>query len=109
MPFIDEDGNVGYYYFDDGEVSWIWFGIDRKSIMPKYNVSDEMRNRLVNSFTYHAPKSDQQERYVAIREKGKEMAFLLVENTPPSREQSLALTHLEDAIMCANRAIACNE
>lgn len=77
--------------------------------MDNYEVTTEMGKRLNNSFTYHPPKDDQQERYVAIREKAKELAFFLVRNTPPSREQSLALTHLEDCIMCANRAIACNE
>lgn len=78
--------------------------------MAKYasNVS-EMQSRLDNSFTYHSPKEDQPARYVLIREMAKTLAELIVGETPKSREQSLAITHLEDAVMWANKAIACNE
>jgi hypothetical protein len=64
---------------------------------------------LENSFTYHAPKANQPERYVLLRDKAKELAILILENTPASREQSVAFTKLEEAIMWANKAIACNE
>lgn len=77
--------------------------------MPKYPVTPEMEARLARDYTYHAPKGDQQERYVALREKAKELALLIVELTPYSREQSVALTDLEKAIMAANAAIARNE
>ena len=62
-----------------------------------------------NNFTYHPPKEGQQERYVAIREAGKGLANLVIAATPGSREQSLALTKLEEAVMWANAAIARNE
>lgn len=77
--------------------------------MPKYEVSDEMKARLENTFTYHSPKDDQPDRYVAIREEAKVLATVIVESTPPSREQSLAITKLEEAVMHANSAIARNE
>lgn len=64
--------------------------------------------QIENSFTYHAPKGDQQARYVILRDDAKKLAFLIIANTPTSREQSLAITHLEEAIMWANKAIACN-
>jgi short-subunit dehydrogenase involved in D-alanine esterification of teichoic acids len=67
------------------------------------------KEQIENSFTYHAPKGTQQERYVALREKAKELAFMLLEMVPPSREQSLAFTKLEECIMVANKGIACNE
>jgi len=60
-------------------------------------------------FTYHAPKGNQPERYIAIREKAKELARLIIESTPQSREQSVALTNVQQAIMWANSAIAINE
>lgn len=60
-------------------------------------------------FTYHAPKGDQQERYVALRAKGRELAEDIIASTPASREQSLAITKLEEAIMWANAAIARRE
>jgi hypothetical protein len=64
---------------------------------------------LVNRFTYHPPKNDQTERYESIRHEALRLAHHINERTPPSREQSLALTHLEDAVMWANAAIARHE
>lgn len=60
-------------------------------------------------FQYHAPHGDQPARYVALREKAKELAALIQTSTPESREQSVALTNLQQAIMWANAAIAINE
>lgn len=65
--------------------------------------------QIKRNFTYHPPKEDQQDRYLALREKGKQLAKLIVDITPSSREQSLALTNLEQAIMWANAGIARNE
>lgn len=61
------------------------------------------------TFTYHAPKGDQPARYEAIRAKARDLATLIQESTPASREQSVALTNLQQAIMWANAAIAINE
>lgn len=74
-----------------------------------YGVSAQMRARLDNDFTYHAPFGNQQARYIAIRDKAKELAELIVRATPAGREQSIALTHVEEASMWANAAIARNE
>ncbi len=41
--------------------------------------------------------------------KAKEFALFIVENTPSSREQSLALTALEESVFWTNAAIARNE
>jgi hypothetical protein len=65
--------------------------------------------QIENAFTYHAPKGDQAERYTEIRDKAKELALLLDVRCPNSREKSLALTNLEQAIMWANASIARNE
>lgn len=64
---------------------------------------------LVNRFTYHPAKNDQGERYEALRSAGLQLAHRINEATPPSREQSLALTHLDQAVMWANAAIARHE
>lgn len=77
--------------------------------MSKYAVEDKTARRIENDFTYHSPKDDQPERYKVIRDKAKDLAFTIVENTPPSREQSLALTYLEQAVFISNAAIARNE
>jgi hypothetical protein len=65
--------------------------------------------RIERDFTYHAPKGDQAERYTQLRDKAKEFALLIAELTPYSREQSLAFTYLEQAVMIANASIARNE
>lgn len=64
------------------------------------------QEQIEKAFTYHAPKGDQADRYVKIREGAKGVALLLVSVCPDSRELSLALTHLETAVMFANAAIA---
>ena len=60
-------------------------------------------------FTYHAPKGNQAERYEAIRFMGRSFAAHIVVNCPESRELSLAVTKIEEAIFWANAAIARNE
>lgn len=64
---------------------------------------------LESRFTYHAPKDGQPERYERIRYKAKMLAAYINENCPESREKSLALTKIEEAVMWANAAIARNE
>jgi hypothetical protein len=61
---------------------------------------------LANRFTYHAPKNGQAETYQQIRDAAHELAKLVNEVAPDSREKSLSVTHLEDAVMWANAAIA---
>ncbi len=66
----------------------------------------ELRKR----FTHHPPKDNKQVAdYADIRASGKEFAEVIVALTPPSREQSLAITALEECVMWANAAIARNE
>jgi DNA-binding PadR family transcriptional regulator len=62
-----------------------------------------------NNFTYHEPKGDQPRKYQRLREKGKEVAAIILDSCPDSRERSLALTKLEEAIFWANASIARNE
>lgn len=64
---------------------------------------------LENNFTYHSPKADQPQRYEDLRGTGKFLALKILDQCPASRERSLALTRLEEAIMWANASIARNE
>lgn len=66
-------------------------------------------DQIDNIFTYHAPFGTQQTRYVAIRDKAKELALLVNESCPESREKSLALTNLQQSVQMANASIAINE
>lgn len=67
-----------------------------------------MNSQLENNFKYHAPKEGQPEKYTAIREKAKELAYLIDSLCPNSREKSVALTELETSVMWANASIARN-
>jgi hypothetical protein len=72
---------------------------------PKVQITE----RIENDFTYHPPKNDQALRYTNLRERAKVLAYWIVQMTPASREQSVALTKLEESIFWANAAIARNE
>lgn len=61
------------------------------------------------TFTYHKPHGDQQDRYEMLREHAKILARVINARCPESREKSLALTNLQQAIMWANASIAINE
>ena len=63
---------------------------------------------IENNFKYHAPKEGQPAKYDTIREKAKELANVIDELCPNSREKSLATTNLEQAMMWANASIARN-
>lgn len=67
-----------------------------------------MNPRIENNFTYHTHKDGQPAMYQAIREKAKELAYLIEELVPDSREKSLAITKLEECSMWANAGIARN-
>ena len=81
----------------------------RAESRPSYPVTETVRRDLDKRFTYHAPHGDQPDRYQRIRAQAKDFAAQIVSSTPPSREQSLALTHLEEAVFWANAAISRNE
>ena len=60
-------------------------------------------------FVYHKPFGNQPERYQELREKAREFAEKVVMDCPDSREKSLAITNIQQAVMWANAAIAINE
>jgi hypothetical protein len=59
-----------------------------------------------NNFMYHVPKEGQSAKYQILRDKAKELAFMIQATVPEGREQSLAFTKLEEAVMWANAGIA---
>ena len=58
---------------------------------------------------YHDPLPRQLDKYSKIRDKAKELAYLIDELVPDSREKSLAMTKLEECSMWANAGIARND
>lgn len=81
---------------------------DNNTVMLREITKEEI-NRISNNFTYHAPSDNQPKRYEAIRMRAKHLAVDFCQFCPPSRELSLALTKLEEAVFWANAAIARNE
>lgn len=82
---------------------------DSNQTAPKYPITERAQTQIDSAFTYHPPHGDQAQRYVLIRDAARALATLIAQNTPSSREQSLALTDIENAVMWANAAIARNE
>ena len=72
-------------------------------------LSPEVQTELMNRFVYHAPFGDQVQRYQTLRDAGFQLAVLMHDLCPESRELSLALTKLDAVIMFANAAIARRE
>lgn len=68
----------------------------------------ELLARIENDFMHHIPRDYQVDKYQENRKRFLELARHIVETTPSSREQSLALTALEEAMFFANAAIARN-
>lgn len=64
---------------------------------------------IENWFSYHKPEGTQQQRYEMIRAKARELASLIVNNTPASADQTAAIRKLRECVMTANAAIACGE
>ena len=60
---------------------------------------------LDKNFTYHKPNDDQVTRIVEIRHDAKTLAETIQFMCPESREKSLAITKLEEAMMWANASI----
>lgn len=74
--------------------------------MEKVRVGTLTEDELRNLFSYHAPTADQPQRYAAIREAAFQFARTVIENTPPSADQSAAIRKIREAVMTANASIA---
>lgn len=70
--------------------------------MTDRDVEHDLRNR----FTYHPSSERQIPMYQDIRNAGHTLATLIAGYAPESRERSIALTKIEEAVMWANAAIA---
>ena len=68
------------------------------------------KKRIEKAFTYHPPKDDfQQQRYSLIRQRHGELATMLAEICPDSRELNSSLKCLEESQAWSIAAIARNE
>lgn len=67
-----------------------------------------MTSDIKNRFTFHPATPTTAALYEAMRSKALELAAWMDENAPESRELSLALTNLDQAVMWFNAAVARN-
>lgn len=68
--------------------------------------SPDLHERVNRDFEYHPPRGNQPELYTEGRRWAREFAHFIVDVAPASREQSLALTKLEEVVFWLNAAIA---
>lgn len=61
--------------------------------------------RVARSMTNHTPSDEAIDKIENLRAQAKAFAYELIISVEPSRERSLALTHLEDAVMWGVKAI----
>lgn len=57
-------------------------------------------------FTYHSPTDLQADMYAEIRKTALAFALVILQFVPGSAEQTLAIRHLQQAVMFANAGIA---
>lgn len=63
---------------------------------------------LDHIFTYHPPSPEQQQQYEAVRSAAKEFCKVVLENSPKSADQTVAVRLIREAVMVTNAAIATN-
>lgn len=78
--------------------------IDRKPDLKRYEPTEKMKAQLKN-FSFPKPVGDQAARSRALCAEFRHLAESVLLMTPPGREQSLAMTALEEAAMWSCSAI----
>ena len=74
-----------------------------------YEMTEEKYESLNNRFKLHPLAQGQPVRHHELRNSGKILAAIVLQCVPDGREQSIALTKIEEAIFWANAGIARNE
>ncbi len=71
-------------------------------------MSAQQTNDIENRFSYHPATEVTGPRHDSVRAAYRTLAHFIAGQTPPGRHQSLALTALQESMMWANAAIACD-
>jgi len=69
-------------------------------------MGDKLKDKINARFQYYPPKPERVQDFGTIRDKAKDLALVIADLCPESREQSVALTHLDEVVFWANAAIA---
>ena len=79
-------------------------------MIPNETQEEMPANEMIeNIFSYHAPKSDQAQRYERLRNFAKSFAYVIHQSCPDSGDRDAAFHYLNIAVMSANASIARNE
>lgn len=70
-----------------------------------YRIREAVEERFITAAGGEPPTDEQREAVKQFQQLTVELATAIEQLAPPGRNKSLALTHLEDALMRANRAI----
>lgn len=81
-------------------------GLDTCEASKQQLEKQKLHSRTENDFNHHTPSPEGCVKIEGNREAAKTLAHYFIENCPPSRELSLALTKLEEVLFYANAAIA---
>ena len=68
-------------------------------------MSDLRQDIKTIRFDYHEPNEEQVQKIMDLRRRAKDYALMIEAYAPDSREKSLAITKLEEAVMWTNAAI----
>ena len=71
-------------------------------------MNDELFEQNAKNFQYYAPKPGQADVYEELRNEARKLADKIAGCCPRSRERTLAVTKIEEAVMWANASIARN-
>lgn len=69
----------------------------------------QLLNEWEWNLSHHTPTTKGIDKILRFREKVKDLAEVILDEAPNCRERDHALTHLEEALLYANQAIARNE
>lgn len=73
--------------------------------MDELEMMTEKQYEILSRFAFHTPDESGKKAMTNIRKKVRELAFLIQETCPETREKATALTQLSFVMMSANSAI----
>lgn len=98
----------GYRSYSPAAAFESGYTLIKDNLKRKENMGDELFEQNVHNFKYHESTPGQVGVYEELRNKARELADKIAAQCPPSRERSLAITKIEEAIFWANASIARN-
>lgn len=83
--------------------------IEKPAQAAGYHNLNEAPMSVSKAFAHHKPSSDACAKIAALRRAFSDLARVIEESAPGTREKAVAITHLETACMWATKAVAVND